>query len=337
MANLTALAVARHVKLGDRFERAVVYCSDQTHSSIDRGLRVLGFQPSQLRKIATDIDFRLDMGALRHAVDLDRGQGLVPFCVIANAGTTNSGAVDPLPGLAEYCRGEGLWLHADGAYGAAAVICERGKRQLEGLGRVDSLALDPHKWLFQPYEIGCVLVRNGQWLRQAFHILPEYLVDTVGREGEVNLCDHGIQLTRGFRALKLWMSFKFFGRAAFDAALNQGFTLAELAQAIVDEMPYWEVVTPAQMGILTFRCAPRGVPSDTLEWLNQELVEALIEDGHAMISSTSLKGKKVLRMCCINPRTTELDVRETLGRLEQMANALLATGQKAASLKPRRT
>jgi aromatic-L-amino-acid decarboxylase len=266
----------------------------------------------------------LDLPALQNEVEADRAQGRRPFCVVASAGTTNTGAIDPLPELARYCRREGLWLHVDGAYGAAAALCPRGQALLDGLGLVDSLALDPHKWLFQPYEIGCVLVRDKRWLRQAFHILPEYLAVTEGREGEVNLCDYGIQLTRGFRALKLWMSLKFFGLPAFQKAQARGFELAELAEMIVGQMPGWQVVTPAQMGVVTFRFAPQGLREEELDQLQLELVEAMIADGFAMVSSTVLRGRTVLRMCTINPRTTETDIRETLAKLAKMGQEMLA-------------
>ena len=319
MANITALAVARHVHLGDRAETAVVYCSDQTHSSIARGLWVLGLRKSQLRTLSSDSRYRLDLDALRQAVAEDRATGRVPFCVVANAGTTNTGAVDPLDALADYCRTEGLWLHVDGAYGAAAVLCERGRRILEGLGRVDSLALDPHKWLFQPYELGCVLVRHERWLRDAFHILPEYLADVEAGEAETNFCDRGIQLTRRFRALKLWMSVQVFGWSAFRAAVRCGFELAEVAEAALRELPGWQVVTPAQMGIVTFRYRPAGVTREELNRLNMVLVEALMDSGYAMVSSTVLRGETVLRMCTINPRSTQLDVRETVRRLDDLA------------------
>ena len=323
MANITALAVARHTRLGDRVEGAVVYCSDQTHSSIERGLRVLGFQSDQLRKIQSDDHFRLDVSALGQAVEMDRAAGRVPFCIVANAGTTNTGAIDPLSKLVSYCRQENLWLHVDGAYGAAAVLCEQGQALMEGLGDVDSLSLDPHKWLFQPYEIGCVLVRNERWLTETFHILPEYLQDIEEKRGEVNFCDRGIQLTRGFRALKLWMSFKVFGRSGFQKALNRGFELAELVEATVRELPNWEVVTPAQMGIVTFRYVPEGMTIEKLNWLNRQLVEEMIADGFAMISSTVLMGRTVLRMCTINPRTTKADVREVIERLDFTGKRLL--------------
>jgi glutamate/tyrosine decarboxylase-like PLP-dependent enzyme len=302
----------------------MVYCSDQTHSSIERGLRVLGFQDGQLRKVACDDDYRLQLPLLQSVVEADRALGHHPFCVVANAGTTNTGAIDPLPELAGYCQSEGLWLHVDGAYGAAAALCDRGQKLLAGLGRVDSLALDPHKWLFQPYEIGCVLVRDAQWLRQTFHILPEYLADIEGQEGEVNLCDYGIQLTRGFRALKLWMSLKAMGGSALGRAMVRGFELAEATEAMVRRLPDWEVVTPAQMGIVTFRYAADALTAEELNRLNGQLVQAMIADGFAMISSTVLRGKQVLRMCTINPRTTEADIQDTLTRLDRMRKEVLS-------------
>ncbi len=324
VANLTALATARHVRLRDNVQDAVVYCSDQTHSSIDRGLRVLGFYPSQIRKLSSDITFHLALSDLQRAVAEDRAAGKTPFCVIANAGTVNSGAVDPLPALANFCRQEGLWLHADGAYGAAAVLCDKGRALLEGLALVDSLSLDPHKWLFQPYEIGCVLVRESHWLQETFHIMPEYLKDIVKGEEEINYCDYGIQLTRGFRALKLWMSLKTFGLAAFRQAVARGFTLAELAEEALRKSACWEVVTPAQMGIVTFRFLPEGQvrTPEEIDAINQWIVDQLIADGFAMVSTTSLRGRIVLRFCTINPRTTEDDLRETIQKLESFGHHL---------------
>ncbi|MFC2029929.1 pyridoxal phosphate-dependent decarboxylase family protein [Chloroflexota bacterium] len=324
MANITALAVARQVKLGEQHNSAVVYCSDQTHSCIDRGLRVLGFRADQLRRIPSDRLYRLDLPALERAVAEDRSARRVPFVVVANAGTTNTGAIDPLPAVADYCRRENLWLHVDGAYGASTVLCDRGGALLEGLARADSLSLDPHKWLFQPYEIATVLVRKAHWLRQAFHILPEYLEDTQGPKGEVNFSDRGIQMTRSFRALKLWMSLKVFGKAAFQEALERGFRSAEVAEAMVEALPDWEVVTPAQMGIVTFRYAPEGMATEEANRLNRHLVEEMIADGYAMVSSTTLRGRTVLRMCAINHRTTDDDIKETLRRLDDMAERLLS-------------
>lgn len=328
MANITALAVARHRRLADRTEGAVIYCSDQTHSSIARGLRLLGFGDHQLCLLPADRAFCLEPAVLQRAVEQDRTQGRVPFCLVANAGTTNTGAVDPLPALGEVCQQEGLWFHVDGAYGAAAVLCERGKESLPGLDGVDSLSLDPHKWLFQPYEIGCVLVREDRWLEDAFHILPEYLEDAQGREDEVNFCDRGVQLTRGFRALKLWMSLKVFGGEAFRRALDRGFELAEIAERAVRDLSDWEIVTPAQMGVVTFRCAPPGMSPEEHNYLNRALVESMMADGWAMISSTVLRGQTVLRMCPINPRATDDDILETVRRLAAMGREFLVSEQE---------
>jgi aromatic-L-amino-acid/L-tryptophan decarboxylase len=236
MANLTALVAARHTQLNDRVEGAVIYYSDQTHSSIDRALRVIGFSSEQIRRIPSDREFRLPMDALARAIQEDRTAGLRPFAVIANAGTTNTGAIDPLGDVAARCRTENLWMHVDGAYGAAAVISERGRKLLEGIEMADSLSFDPHKWLFQTIECGCVLLRDAAKLNATYRIMPEYLADVHRNAAEVNPCDYGIQLTRGFRALKVWMSVQYFGLEAFRRAVDRGFALAELAEAKLRRM-----------------------------------------------------------------------------------------------------
>jgi glutamate/tyrosine decarboxylase-like PLP-dependent enzyme len=318
VANLTALAVARKVKLGDDFRRGVAYFSDQTHSAVDRAFQILGFAASQIRKLPSDNDFRLPLGALARQVDADRKAGLQPFCVVANAGTTNTGAIDPLPELGSYCRSEELWLHADGAYGAAAVLAPRGRALLGGLGEVDSLALDPHKWLFQPFEIGCVLVRLGQQLKETFRILPEYLQDVHRVEG-INFCDYRIQLTRSFRALKLWMSLRVFGVRAFREAIARGFLLAEYAERRLRQNPAWDVVSPAGMATVCFRYIPPGGAGGDLNAINQRASDLMLRDGFAGITSTVLRGRTVLRMCTINPRTTEEDIDATLDRLLEFA------------------
>jgi glutamate/tyrosine decarboxylase-like PLP-dependent enzyme len=322
MANLTALLVARRVKLKDRFASAVIYYSDQTHSSIERALKVMGMRKDQIRKVKTDERFRINFRSLREMVESDKSAGLFPFCVVANAGTTNTGAVDPLFHLARYCQDEGLWFHVDGAYGAAAVLCDRGKKLLDGLSSADSLSLDPHKWLFQPYEIGCVLVRQERWLEDTFHILPEYLADIAAKQGEVNFCDRGVQLTRMFRALKLWMTIKVFGRAGIRSAIDRGFELAEFAEELIRGLLNWEVVTPAQMGVITFRYNPPETPQEALNHKNQMLVDGLMKDGTAMLSTTNLRGNIVLRMCTINPRTTEDDIFSTIHKIDELTKRL---------------
>ena len=312
LANLTALQVARDTKLQGNLAGARIYYSGQTHSSIDRALAVLGFRSEHLRRLPADPHYRLSMESLAAAVAEDRGAGNHPFCVIANAGTTNTGAVDPLPELVQFCAAQELWLHVDGAYGAAAMLTERGRRALEGIAGADSLSLDPHKWLFQPFECGCVLLRERRLLRDTFRILPDYLQDAHRLREEVSFCDYGIELTRSFRALKLWMSLKVFGAAAFRDAIDRGFHLAEVAERRLRQSGRWEILSPAQMAIVAFRHAG----DDTL---NQRLAAALKASGYAFLSTTTLGGRTALRLCMINPRTTEADVIGTIERLEDAA------------------
>jgi aromatic-L-amino-acid decarboxylase len=315
IANLTALLAARRAILSDRIEGAVAYYSEQAHSSVGKALRAIGLKQEQLRCIASDAQYRLPLSALGEQVSRDRAVGLKPFCVIANAGATSTGAVDPLRAIAQYCRAQGLWMHTDGAYGAAAVISERGQRSLDGLELSDSISLDPHKWLFQTIECGCVLVRDAALLKSAFSASAAYLVEIHRHAAEVNPCDYGMQLTRSFRALKVWMSIQHFGLAAFRAAVDRGFELAELAERKLRTMPEWEVVTPAQMGIVTFR--RRGAPADYYETLH----DAMLADGFAFLSTTVLGGETVLRMCTINPRTSDADVTDTLEWLARLRPA----------------
>ena len=322
MANVTALAAARHAMLDDRTDGAVAYCSDQTHTSVDRALRLLGFGDDQLRRLPSGDQYRLDPEALRHALAADRAEGRRPFCVIANAGTTNTGAVDPLSELASLAEEEDLWLHVDGAYGAPAVVCEQGQDRLTGLDRVDSLTMDPHKWLFQPFEIGGVLVREDQHLRRAFRLEAEYLEDAVGEAEEINFSAYGIQLTRSFRALKLWMTLKVFGRRHVATAVRRGFERAEQAARLLRARPGWRVVTPAQMGIVTFRCEPDGWSADRCDRLNRRLAPAVNEEGNAFLTQTTLEDQPVLRLCPINPRTTSTDLRETIDRLDAIHTTL---------------
>jgi glutamate/tyrosine decarboxylase-like PLP-dependent enzyme len=319
MANLTALAVARETRLGARLLDGVAYASDQTHSSVARALRVLGVPNGQLRLLASDGDFRLPVDDLAHAIATDRVAGRVPFCVIANAGTTNTGAVDPLPELADLCAAEGLWLHVDAAYGGGAMLSPRGRRALTGLERADSLALDPHKWLFQPFEIGCVLVRDARLLADVFHTRPDYLRDVHRAGEEVHFSDLGVQLTRSFRALKLWMSLQVFGLAAFRAAVERGIDNAERAQARLAETGLWRIVAPARLGTVVFGWAPKGVGDKEADEVTHGLAEASLADGWAFLSSTILRGRPALRLCALNPRTTEADIVGTIERLERMA------------------
>ncbi len=303
MANITAIAAAR-ADVGP----GVAYLSDQTHSSIGRGLRALGFDAQEIRILDSDEDLRLPVTGLKRAITEDRAHGRQPRFVIATAGTTNTGAVDPLPELADLCEREQLWLHVDGAYGAPAALCSRGRQALAGLERVDSLVLDPHKWLFQPYDVGCLFMRPGV-LGAAFRMDPEYLVDVMARRGEIDMRNRSLELTRRSRALKLWLSFRTYGMEAIGAAVERGIELAEIAEAMIRDDERFSVVTPAQLGIVTFALAGAD------EAVHREAAARLARDGYAAVTATTLKETAVLRLCTINPQTTEADLRGTLERL----------------------
>ena len=257
---------------------------------------------------------RVSLPELTRRIEADVAAGLRPFCIVANAGTTSTGAVDPFAELAAIAGKHDMWLHADGAYGAAAMLCERGRIALRGLELCDSLSVDPHKWLFQPYELGCVLVKDGKLLKQTFTIHAEYLQDVHRYEEEINFCDRGIQLTRGFRTLKLWLSLRVFGVAEFRKAVARGFELADLAEAELRKSGEWEVMTPSQMAIVSFR--------HVREIDHQQIVERMLNEGFAMLSSTVLHHHGALRLCTINPNTTDDDIVQTVRHLCRAASDL---------------
>jgi aromatic-L-amino-acid/L-tryptophan decarboxylase len=304
LANLAALAAARAV-VGP----GVAYLSDQGHASLGRGLRTLGFAEGDIRVLPSDDSFRLTAEIVAAAVREDRAQGRTPRVVIASAGTTNTGAVDGLEAIAAVCGAEGLWFHVDGAYGAPAALCESGRRVLAGLERADSLVLDPHKWLFTPYDAGVLLVRRPGVLERAFGMRPEYLADVQSTDGRVDFGQRSPELTRRARGLKLWMLFRTYGLDAIAAGIERGITLAERTQELIEVDPHWRCVTPAQLGIVTFTHPGWTVADHAAQ------VAALSADGFAAVSSTSLRGTPALRLCTINPRTTEADITETLARL----------------------
>jgi len=308
LASLTAFAAARQARLGGPSGTGVVYVTDQTHASLPRAVALLG---ERTRVLASGAGQRLEPAALRAAVEEDRGDGLQPFCVVATAGTTSTGAIDPLRELHAASRELGLWLHVDGAYGAPAALTPGGAAALDGLGLADSLVVDPHKWLFQPYEIGCVLVREPGLLERVFSLEGAYLRDTAG--GSVNFRDRGPELTRGARGLKLWLSVRTFGLDAFRAAIAHGIALAEHAEVRLRERDGWEVVTPASLGIVTFR-------RDGLDdGAHTRLSAATVEDGYAAPSTTVVGDRVVLRLCTINPRTTFEEIDATLDVIERLA------------------
>ena len=317
-ANLTAIACAQETKAGGRSGNAVVYVSTQGHSSLARALRILGFRSEQVRALPVDERHRLRADALTAAIEKDVRAGREPFLAVANAGATNTGAVDPLREIAAVCAEAGVWLHVDAAYGGFAVLTERGRGWLEGIDQADSITLDPHKWLYQPYEAGCLLVREGTLLSRAFHIMPEYLQDTAVGGVEVNFADRGVQLTRSARALKLWLSIQSFGVDAFRDAIDRSLDLAVVAQERISASEGLELLSPATLGIVCFRRRPPGMTAEgSLERLNASLARKLMESGEGMVSSTRVDGRYALRLCVLNHRSGAADVERVLGWLER--------------------
>src|SRR6516165_1999511 len=290
-ANLTALLVAREAAGGPSPD-SVVYVSDQAHSSLARTARAMGLRPHQVRVLPTDDRWRLAPGTVAAAVRADRGAGRIPFALCASAGSTNTGAVDPLADLADVCAAERLWLHVDAAYGGFAALTAKGRAALDGVDRADSVTLDPHKWLFQPMECGSVLIRDGARLERTFAIHPDYLDgnDSHGA-GEVNFADRGLQLSRGFRALKIWMSVHTFGLAAFRAVIQRNLELAEFAQALVRSHAGLTLMAPATLGIVCFRREWPGTDEAETERRGIALIDALESTGTALVSSTRLAGR----------------------------------------------
>ncbi|MDY8136653.1 aspartate aminotransferase family protein [Aquimarina sp. 2201CG5-10] len=314
MANLTALVTARRIKCKDDFSKAIIYLSDQAHSSNIKAIKVIGFKKEQIRIIPTDMEFKVSLNKLKNAIAKDRLEGAQPFCFIASAGTTNTGTVDPLDEIATICEEENLWFHIDGAYGGASILADKGKQFLKGIERADSLTVDPHKWFFQPYEMGCLLVKDHNWLSNTFSEKPEYLRDIEGNESEINFYDHGIQLTRRFRALKFYMSLKTFGLSSFKKAIQYNIELAEETEAILRKSKNWEITSPATLAIINFRFNPisQNLSEEQLDRINQNISKKIVASREALLVTTILQGQVVLRMCLINPRTKIEDIRDTL-------------------------
>jgi glutamate/tyrosine decarboxylase-like PLP-dependent enzyme len=330
-ANLTALACAREARIGAMDEQAVMYMSDQTHSSLARAARALGFRPDQVRVIPSDPRARIRPDALRAAVAADRTSGRRPLVVVANAGSTAAGAIDDFAELAEICRQDELWLHVDGAYGAFACLSARGREALAGMELADSITLDPHKWLYQPIELGALLVRDGAALRRGFEINPDYLTDVEAAGGEVNFSDRGLQLTRACRALKLWISLRYFGVAAFRNAIDACLDLAAHAEREIVASSELELMSPASLGIVTFRRHPAGVDDEAhLERINAGLAEQIERQGDVFLSTGRVRGRFVLRLCVLNHSTSQGEVDRAL----ELA-ATIAVDVAAAPAAPR--
>lgn len=318
MANLIALAVARNVKAGiDVREHGVAalpaplafYGSDQAHSCHRKAIEALGHGNRALRRIPTGADLRMDLDALRRAVAEDRTAGIVPAAVIATAGTVNTGAVDDLAAIADFAKNEGLWMHVDGCIGALMAIAPDNAWRVAGLERADSVALDPHKWLHAPFEAGCVLVRDSAAHRATFAVSPEYLETAPrGLAAAEWLYEYGLQTSRGFRALKIWMAIQQHGIEAFGRLIDQNIAQARYLAELVAAEPALELTAPVEVNIVCFRYRPEGRDAAALKALNVEIMLRLQEQGIAALSDTTVKGVHCLRVAIANHRTRREDL-----------------------------
>jgi glutamate/tyrosine decarboxylase-like PLP-dependent enzyme len=319
MANLAGLVVARNTgRSGDlRSEglqgyprHLVAYASTEVHESVVRAMEILGLGSSALRRIPVDAKHRLELDALRAAVADDRGAGMEPFCVIATAGTVNTGAIDDLSAIARFCQEERLWYHVDGAFGALAVLSEELAPKLRGLEQADSLAFDFHKWLHVPYDAGALLIRDAEAHRRAFSMRPAYLEGT-GRGlggGGVWACDLGPELSRSFRSLKVWFALKEHGADAFGRAIAMNCRQARRLAATLRETPLVEVLNEPMLDIVCFRFRPPGWADDVTDGLNAAVVVDLQESGIAAPSTTRVRGALAIRVNITNHRTRDEDL-----------------------------
>ena len=323
-ASVEAMVTAREAAGSP--EAAAVYVSDQSHRAVNRAAMIAGIRRERLREVPTGDDFRMDVDALARRVAKDRERGLRPLAVCANAGTAGTGAVDPLAALAGFCEEQGIWLHVDAAYGGFAAITDCGSAMLEGIERADSVGMDAHKWFFQPYEAGALMVKDRRHLENAFAIGEDVLQDSVWGAKHPNFANRGQQLSRAARALKIWMSVHSFGMARMREAVQNGLDLAQRAGAWVEEDATLELMTPVSLGIVCFRVNPadRAFDEATLDSINRQVLAGVFWDDLAFLSSTSLKGVFALRMCILNHGTDWEDVRRTLELVVRLGEKALA-------------
>lgn len=323
LATFSALVAARHDRLPEDFLHGTVYVSDQVHQAVAKAARLAGFPVSAVRTVPTDSNLRMDLAALDASIRADREAGRQPFCVVASAGTTNTGAIDPLPAIADLCAREGLWLHVDGAYGAAFVLTERGRQRLAGIERADSVVLDPHKGFFLPFGTGCLLVRDGAILR-ASHSGEDadYLQDIT----DSDLPDFAAlspELTREFRGLRLWLPLHLHGVAAFRDALDEKLDLAHAAYLELSADPGLHVLAPPMLTTIAFRCRLPESDAVAEDEATAELLRRVNAERRVFMSSTRIDGRFTARVCILNHRTDQARVAEAITSIRTHAAALV--------------
>jgi aromatic-L-amino-acid decarboxylase len=336
MSSLHALATARHAAVPGVREQGLagrpdipalrVYCSDQAHSSIDKAVMALGLGHAALRKIPADGAFRMRTDALQHAIEEDRAAGRQPIAVVATIGTTSTTSVDPVPAIADLCARENLWLHVDAAYAGVAAMLPDRRDTLAGCERADSLVVNPHKWLFTPFDLSAFYCRRMDTLREAFSLTPEYL-KTTDPKAVRNLMDTGVQLGRRFRALKLWMILRYFGAEGIRERLAGHIRLAGIFADWVDKSLDFERLAPAPFSVVCFRFHPRdrSFTEQELEAINSRLLDAVNRTGEVFLSHTKLDGRFSLRLAIGHIRTTERHVARAWELLQSEARQIAVT------------
>ncbi len=296
-----------------------VYVSEQAHSSIEKAVITLGLGQRGLRKIPTDKDFRMDAKALAQAIAEDKRDGYLPFCIVATVGTTSTSSIDPIAELIPIGEEHAMWLHVDAAYAGSAAIVPEFKHILDGCHRADSVVVNPHKWLFTPFDLSVLYCRHMDLLRRAFSLVPEYL-RTPEQEKVRSGSDYGIQLGRRFRALKLWMVMRYFGHEGLAARIREHCRLARLFASWVDESDDWELLAPVPLGLVCFRA--RSKDRGDLDALNEAIMHGVNATGRALLSHTRLNDKLTLRLSVGNIRTTEKHVRQVWELLNQQLQSV---------------
>lgn len=319
MANFSAVITARHALLAENFLSGTAYVSDQAHLSLLKAALLAGFPRANIRTIPTTPEMRMDVDELRSHIKQDREAGFEPFFVVASAGTTNTGAVDPIADIAEVAQDEGLWLHVDGAYGGFFQLTERGRYLFRGIERADSITLDPHKGMFLPYGTGCLLVREGHLLRDAHHVEADYLQDLAAEEDIPNFSEYSPELSRDFRGLRVWLPLKLHGAAAFTAALDEKLDLARELHAGLREIPGLEIPWSPELTVVPFRAAPNGGDANTA---TRRLLADINSSQRVFMSSTILDGRFTVRACILCHRTHADRVHEAIDIVARAAGGL---------------